>query len=204
MSEPGRRTQRIAEEKAAKRKKSNGRAVFEWVRDIVIAIIVAIIVLQFISPTFVDGRSMEPNLHDGDYLIVSKQSYGLFRGEPEYGDVVVVHTALLDDKGNDKLIIKRVIGLPGDVITIENGEVYVNGELQDASYTNDGVTNGSIHNLEVPEGYIFCLGDNRLNSKDSRSGDVGCIPEDAIVGKAVLRLLPFSDFGSIYNPYDDR
>ena len=180
------------------------RNILAWVRDIAIAVVVALVVIQFITPTVVDGSSMEPNLHHGDYLIMSKQSYGLFGGEPEYGDVVVVKTHLKDEKNHDKLIIKRVIGLPGDEITIENGDVYVNGEVQDDSYTKDQVTNGIIEGLVVPENSIFCLGDNRLNSKDSRSSEVGCISEDDIVGKVVLRLLPLDKIGTIFNPYDEK
>ena len=180
------------------------RNILAWVRDIGIAVVVALVLIQFVTPTIVDGSSMEPNLHDGDYLIMSKQSYGILGGEPEYGDVVVVHTHLKDEKNHEKLIIKRVIGLPGDEITIENGTVYVNGQAQDDSYTKDQVTNGIIEGLIVPEGSIFCLGDNRLNSKDSRAADVGCISEDDIVGKVVLRLLPLNKLGTIYNPYGEQ
>ena len=72
---------------------------------------------------------MEPGFSDGDYIIVSRQSYRLFGGEPETGDVIVAESSLKDDKGRDKLIIKRVIGVAGDVIAIDEGDVYVNGDL---------------------------------------------------------------------------
>lgn len=205
MNELGRRSKRIAEEKAARKEKnSKKRAAFEWIRDIVIAVMVALVVINFVTPTFVEGNSMEPNLHDGDYLIMSRQSYKLLGGEPEYGDIVVVRSSLEDEDGEEKLIIKRIIGLPGDEITIENGKVYVNGVEQDDSYTKDGVTDGAIEGLIVPDDSVFCLGDNRLNSKDSRSPSVGCIPMNDILGKVVFRILPISDFGFIYNPYDDE
>lgn len=185
------------------KEKSRRENLIGWVRDIGIAIIAAVVILQFVAPTVVSGDSMEPNLHNGDYLLMSKQSYGILGGDPEYGDVVVTHTHLKDEKNHEKLIIKRVIGLPGDRIDISGGKVYVNKEAIDDSYTRDGVTNGSISGLIVPEDSVFCLGDNRLNSKDSRNSEVGCIRVDDIVGKVILRVLPFDSFGSVFNPYEE-
>ena len=93
----------------------------EWIKDIIIAIVIALIVVQFIKPTIVKQSSMEPNFYENDYLFVSKQSYTF--GEPKRGDVVVVHSALLRENGDEKLLIKRVIGLPGDKIDISDGKV---------------------------------------------------------------------------------
>ena len=81
-----------------------------WIRDIAIALLLAVVILQFIKPTIVKESSMEPTLHNNDYILLSKQSYTLF-GEPQRGDIIVFHTALKTDTGREKLLIKRVIGL---------------------------------------------------------------------------------------------
>ena len=166
----------------------------EWIKDISIAVAVAIIIIQFIEPSRVYGISMLPNFEDRDYLVISKQAYS--RTLPERGDVVVFETELVDENGNDKNLIKRVIGLPGEKVTVSDGKVYINGEQLDDSYTLEGYTNGMVE-IVVPEGEVFCLGDNRLHSTDSRSYSVGCIPTDEIIGKVVFRLFPFSKFGLI-------
>ena len=178
-----------------------GRILLEWAKDIVIAIIIALIVMQFIKPTIVQQRSMEPNFYTNDYVLVSKQSYGLFRQTPKLGDVIIFATDQTTDKGEEKLLIKRVIGVPGDVITIRGGKVYINGEVIDDSYTADQFTTGDIVDLVVPENKVFCLGDNRGVSIDSRSSEIGFVDFDSIVGKAVFRLYPFSSMGRIKNPY---
>lgn len=165
--------------------------------------VVAVLVMQFIKPTIVRQRSMEPNFYTNDYLFVSKQSYKLFGGTPERGDVIVFRSGLETEKGEKKLLIKRVIGKPGDVITITAGKVYVNGEELDDSYTNDLYTNGEISDLIVPEDSLFCMGDNRLVSIDSRSPDVGFISYDSVVGKVVFRIYPFNKIGTIRNPYEE-
>ncbi len=174
----------------------------EWIKDILIAVVIAVVVIQFIKPTVVKQSSMEPNFYENDYLFVSKQSYKLF-GEPERGDVVVVHSSLVQDNGDEKMLIKRIIGLPGETIDIRDGQVYIDGEVLEEDYTKEGYTSGELENFTVPEGEYFCMGDNRRVSIDSRDPSVGCIPRDEIVGKVVLRLYPFSEFGIIKNPFDE-
>lgn len=171
----------------------------EWIKDIVIAIVIALIVVQFIKPTIVKESSMEPNFYENDYLFVSKQSYTF--SEPKRGDVVVVHSSLLQENGDEKLLIKRIVGLPGDEIDIADGKVYINGEELTEDYTKEGYTNGEISDFVVPDGEVFCMGDNRRVSIDSRSPEVGAIDVDEIVGKVVLRLYPFNKIGFIKNPY---
>ena len=174
----------------------------EWIKDIVLAIIIAVVVIQFIKPTIVKQSSMEPNFYENDYLFVSKQSYKLF-GEPQRGDVVVVHSSLTQENGDEKMLIKRIVGLPGETIDISEGKVYIDGEELQEDYTKEGVTSGEIDSLVIPEGEVFCMGDNRRVSVDSRDPSVGCIPIDDIIGKVVLRVYPFSEFGLIKNPYDE-
>ena len=164
----------------------------EWIRDLGIALIVGLIIIQFIKPTIVKEHSMEPTLEENNYIFLSKQAYTLF-GDPERGDIVVFHSDLrtVDDK--EKMLVKRIIGLPGDTVMITNGEVYINGEVLTEDYTKDGYTATEMEEITVPEGQVFAMGDNRQNSIDSRHSDVGCVPIDRIIGKAVLRLYPFSD-----------
>lgn len=177
-------------------------AVMEWVKGAAFAVCIAVVILQFIKPTIVQQRSMEPNFYTNDYLFISRQSYKLLRGKPELGDVIVFKTELKTDEGENKLLIKRVIGVPGDEISIKGGKVYVNGEILDDSYTNDQTTNGDVEKLVVPSDSVFCMGDNRLISIDSRSDALGCISYDDIIGKVVFRLFPFKRIGLIENPYD--
>ena len=161
----------------------------EFIKDVVIAVVVAVVILQFIKPTIVKESSMEPTLWENNYIILSKQAYNF--GEPERGDIVVFHTDLKTVDGKEKLLIKRVIGLPGETISIADGNVYIDGELLDEPYIKNPTT-GYIEELLIPEGEIFAMGDNREVSKDSRSEDVGCIDIDKILGKAVIRLYPFN------------
>ena len=165
----------------------------EWMKDILIAVIVAVIILQFIKPTFVKETSMLPTLQPNNFLFLSKQAYRF--GEPKHGDIIVFHTALKTAAGAEKLLIKRVIGLPGDTIRIEDGVVYRNGDALDETYTKDGTTSGYIEELVVPDDSLFVMGDNRLNSIDSRDPSVGCIKISSVYGKAVFRLFPFNEIG---------
>lgn len=174
----------------------------EWIKDIVIAVVVALIVIQFIRPNLVKESSMEPSFYENDYLFISKQSYKLF-GEPERGDVVVFHSHLTSETGQEKLLIKRVIGLPGETIDISEGKVYINGEELIEDYIKEGTTTGEVDSMVIPEDSLFCMGDNRRVSIDSRDPDVGCVRVDDIYGKAVFRAFPFSEFGIIKNPYDN-
>jgi len=169
----------------------------EWIIDIVIAILIASIILFFVKPTIVREHSMENTLHDGDYLFVSRQTYKLFGKEPMQGDIVVFESDLETVSGRNKYLIKRVIGVPGDVVKISDGTVYVNGVALDEPYTKDGYTASDMWEVEVPEGMLFCMGDNRQNSTDSRDSRVGCVPMDDLMGKAVFRIYPFNQIGSL-------
>lgn len=175
--------------------KINMKEVKEWMKDILIALIVAVIILQFIKPTFVKETSMTPTLQEYNFLFLSKQAYHF--GDPKQGDIIVFHTKLKTQSGDEKLLIKRVIGLPGDTINIADGVVSVNGKVLDEPYIKDGYTSGYIENLKVPEGSLFMMGDNRQNSTDSRDPSVGCVKISDVYGKAVFRLYPFNEIGTL-------
>ena len=167
----------------------------EWIKDIVIALVVGLLILQLVKPTIIKEHSMLPTLNENDYIFISKQSYRFH--EPERGDIIVFHTDLVQANGDEKLLIKRIIGLPGDEIAITGGAVYLNGELYEEDYTLDGYTASTMDPVTVPEDSLFVMGDNRQNSTDSRAEAVGFLDEDLIVGKAFFRLYPFNEIGAL-------
>lgn len=167
----------------------------EWIRDIAIAIVIALVITQFIKPTIVKEKSMQPTLYENNYVLLNKQAY-LF-GEPDYKDIVVFHSDLKTESGKEKLLIKRIIGLPGDTIQVMDGEVYKNDTILDEPYIKEQFTSGNVAEMEIPEGYMFVMGDNRQNSADSRDPSIGCVEIDQIVGKAFVKLYPFNDMGRI-------
>ena len=164
--------------------------------DILIAVCLAAAVLYFIRPTIVKQTSMEDTLHENDYMIMYRQAYK--KHGPERGDIIIFQSELVnEDSGKDKLLIKRVIGLPGDEIMISDGMVYINGESYNEDYLKDGYTPAfeippEGETYTVPDGTYFCMGDNRLGSVDSRRNEVGVVPAETIKGKVVIRLFPFN------------
>lgn len=187
-------------EPVAKTPKDVKRGEFkEWMKSIIIAAFLAVIIMQLIVPTVVKEHSMEPSFYGGDYLIVSKISYKI--GDPKRGDVIIFKSDIPlsneDPNGSKKLLIKRVIGLPGDVINIHDYKVFVNGEELNEPYINDGGTPGDVRDYTVPKGEYFVMGDNRTVSIDSRRSEVGPVDKDRIVGKAIVRLYPFDRIGVV-------
>ncbi len=159
----------------------------------VIIIIVVVVIRSFIiTPVVVSGSSMEPNLNNGDLLLVRKIGYN--SSTIERFDIIIIK------EGNEE-IIKRIIGLPKEHISYKNNKLYVNDELVEETYsfrdTNDFNLEEICTCTSIPEGKYLVLGDNRPISKDSRT--IGLIDEEDIVGKAVIRIWPITKIGSIYN-----
>lgn len=156
-----------------------------WIKELVqtVLMIVAIYTLLNLAlPRYmVEGSSMEPNFHNGQRLFVSRVAYML--DKPARGDVVVIRNPKRED-GED--LIKRVIGLPGETVTIEFGEVYINGQLISEPYI-ETPENHSGEFVLGPDEY-FVLGDNRTNSRDSY--DFGPITREKIVGRAWISYWP--------------
>lgn len=159
----------------------------ELIQSLVIAAVLAFLIITFVAQSFVvDGRSMEPTLHDGERLFVNKFIYRFH--PPERGDIIV-----FSPRGDtDKKYIKRVIGLPGETIEIKDGETYVNGELIKEEYINES-TDGDFGTYKVPEESVFVMGDNRNHSADSRYPSiVGYVEYNSIAGKAFWVYWPIN------------
>lgn len=160
-------------------------------RDILETLLLSVVLFFLINAVSarikIDGSSMEPNLHNGEFVIVSKLNYRF--GEPERGDVVVFDYP----KNITQEYIKRVIGLPGETIRVEDGTVFVNGQPLKEPYVSDPPAyEGS---WKVPEEALFVLGDNRNNSSDSH--DWGVVPEKNLIGEALLIYWPPPSWGLV-------
>ena len=166
------------------------REIKGFVRDVIIAIIISVAVLFCVSPSQVKEHSMQPTVNDGDVVLLNK----VFYGEPKKGDIIVFNSELKDDKGKNMKLIKRVIGLEGDKITIKDGFVYVNGSMIEEKYIYQ-TTTGEVENYVVPKGKVYVLGDHREVSRDSRQ--LGAIDKKSIVGKAFFRIFPLKKMGRI-------
>jgi signal peptidase I len=173
--------------------------IFDLLKTIVFVIVLAFLIRFFIfQPFVVQGISMEPTLHNSEYLIVDRLSYRF--SEPHRGDVVVFPAP-----DNSKVdYIKRIIGLPGEEVKITDNHVYINNILIDEKYLpNDFKTlvnnkEGEALDKIVGPNELFVMGDNRENSYDSRF--FGVIKKDSVVGKAWLILFPFKNLGKVYEP----
>jgi signal peptidase I len=167
--------------------------VRSWLRELLEAVLPALVIVLVVNiflaqATRVEGQSMDPNLHDNERLIIEKVSYR-FRS-PQRGDIIVLRRP---QRSVDPLI-KRVIGLPGETVTIRDAMVYIDGEPLSEPYL-DQPTWGSMEPVVVPENHVFVMGDNRRSSNDSRA--FGVVPIDDIVGRAWLRYWPPSEFGPV-------
>jgi signal peptidase I len=161
----------------------------EYLESIVIALVLALIIRTFLfQPFYIPSGSMEPTLQIGDRIIVSKFSY--YFSEPKRGDITVFKYPL--DPKRD--FIKRVIGLPGDVVGIKDSQLYLNGMIVPEPYVLHQEY-GDFGPVVVPEQYFFVLGDNRNNSQDSRNW--GFVPKKKLVGKAQVIFWPFNRAGTI-------
>lgn len=157
--------------------------VLSWVKTILLALILAGAVNSFlIVNAEVPTGSMENTIMAGDRILALRTSYWF--DEPQEGDVAIFRYP--DDPTGETLYVKRIIGAEGDVILVEGGEVYVNGEMLTEEYIAE-MTAGDFGPIVVPEDSYFMMGDNRNHSLDSRYWDNPFVHEDEILGKVVLR-----------------
>jgi signal peptidase I len=156
---------------------------------VVPALIIALLIHLFVAQaTRVYGQSMEPNLRENQRLVIEKVSYYLHG--PRRGDVIVLH----DPAGSSELLIKRVVALAGERVTVGQGRVFVDGVALNEPYLAQA-TDGPEHSWTVPPLSVFVMGDNRDASRDSRS--FGPVPIGDVVGHAAFRYWPLSNFGPL-------
>ena len=161
--------------------------VVAWCRTLVSAVVYATLIVTFVAQVArVEGQSMAPTLANEDRLIVNKLAYVL--GSPQKGDIVM----LLYPMDPDKSFVKRVIAEAGDTVSIEEGQVYVNGvALADDFVSPEYRSHDDEEPQYIPEGHYYVLGDHRNNSSDSR--DWGVVPKKYITGKVQLRWWPLPE-----------
>ena len=185
------------EEPDEEKKRPFAADLFDWAEALVYALAMLVVISAFfIRLSGVVGSSMYPTLEDGDQLLISAFGYS----QPERGDIVV----LMADGFMEKPLVKRVVGVGGDTVEVDSltNTVYVNGQAIYEPYINQlnepmftGDMNGP---FTVPEGQVFVMGDNRNGSSDSRKlMDIGPIPYEKIVGKAIFRVFPFGRMGKV-------
>lgn len=175
--------------------KSTKSTVLSYVIWVGAVVLLAWFLITFVAQrTDVNGTSMVPTLEDGDQLICDKISYRFH--DPERFDIIIFPYKYQ----KNTYFIKRVIGLPGETVRIDyDGNIYINGEILDEKYGLEEMTYPGIAEQEITLGddEYFVLGDNRNVSEDSRYPDVGLIKREDIIGRAWLRIYPFSKFGLI-------
>jgi len=174
-------------------------AIFDFLQSVVVVMAVMVMIYLFImSPQEISGQSMDPNFHNGEYILTNKIEYKI--GDPKRGDIVIFKSP----RNKEIDYIKRVIGLPGETIRLSNSTFFINGKKLDEPYLAPTVyTFGGSYLAEntdivVPPGKYFVSGDNRPHSSDSR--EFGPIAKEDFIGKALLRYWPFSRLGLITRP----
>ena len=179
-------------EKGAGQKVDMKKEILSWVFYIAFVLVLTWVIITFVGQrTRVDGRSMMNTLHDGDNLIVEKLSYRF--SDPKRFDIIV-----FPPTGKKEYYIKRIIGLPGETVQIdENGNIYINGELLEENYGAETIQNPgrAAKPITLGDDEYFVMGDNRNNSKDSRSEEVGNVKRSQIIGRAWLRIWPLNKIG---------
>jgi len=168
--------------------------ILSLLRDIAISVVLAIVLIVFIyQPVKVEGTSMMPGLTDQERIFINKYEYKLGVGAIERGDLVVFHFPL----DRSQSYIKRIIGIPGDLVQIDDGAVLVNGEKLNEPYVPDEYRDQiAVPKQRVPPGKYFVLGDHRSSSNDSRVW--GFVDRTDIYGKAVFVYWPPDKIGRVH------
>ena len=184
--------QNIAEDEVEKMKGAHYWRMLDTVVYILVVVMIALSIRCLIfEPIRVEGDSMHPTLLHKEHMIVEKVSYWF--NKPERGNIVICYYP-----GYKESCVKRVIGLPGETVSVKNGTVFINGAaLDESDYWNDFIED-DFEPVTVPENHYFVMGDNRNASKDSRSASVGSIPMEKIIGRVRGVMLPVKNFRLIH------
>ncbi len=170
------------------------KEIISFIVELLVIMLIVTAVIRYVGQvTKVSGSSMESTLSDGDRLIIDKISYRF--SDPERFDIVVFPY----EYEEKTYYIKRIIGLPGETIWLNDGNIYINGEILEEDYGLETFTNAGIaaEPITLGENEYFLMGDNRNNSKDSRDPLVGVVSGDTFIGKAVFRIWPLNKIGSL-------
>ncbi|HET7479641.1 MAG TPA: signal peptidase I [Rubrobacteraceae bacterium] len=169
-------------------KARRGRSAFDLLLVLFLAFAFMFgVVRPFVAEVFlIPSESMVPTLKVGDSVLALKLAYRIT--DPQRGDVAVFR----DPEGD--LVIKRIVGLPGDTVAVRDGVLYVNGERKKESYVDYELTDSTFYGPDkVPPGHVYVMGDNRSNSRDSR--DYGAVPEEDLLGRVVMKVAPVGEAG---------
>lgn len=184
----------MKEEAMAPEEKKRAAAAYEWTEAAIFALVCVVLVFTFLFRIVgVDGESMQNTLMDRDRLILTHNFY-----TPARGDIVVIN------RYTSEPLVKRIIALGGDTIDIDPDTqmVFINGEQIEEPYLDCKTPPMEFTGpYTIPAGYVFVMGDNRVNSHDSRSSDICAVKVKDIMGKAVFRIWPLPDIGGLYK-YD--
>jgi len=170
-----------------KGRSGTARFIIDLLETLILSVVLFLAINAVSARNRVDGFSMEPTLHTGEFVIVNKLAYRL--GDPTISDVIVFHYP----RDPEQEYIKRVIGLPGDHVRIQDGQVYVNDQSIEEPYISTPPAYQS--DWVVPEDSLFVLGDNRNNSSDSHTW--GPVPMDNVIGKAFFVYWPPDRWGLV-------
>ena len=171
--------------------------IVEIVSTVVFVIAVTVLFDLAIPRSLVDGHSMEPTFHGDDRLVVSRLHYLL--GAPDRGDIVVFNSLVPSEAERGVMLIKRVIGLPGDTVELRDQQVHINGEALNETYIKEAcrLSRCPDNSWQLGEYEYFVMGDNRNNSRDSRR--FNAVPLQKIVGQVIFRYWPLMSIGIIPN-----
>lgn len=161
--------------------------IIDLIKLLVVVVVILFLMIYIVSVTQVVGNSMYSTLEDGDVLILNKFKYRFF--DIKRGDIISL------ENDDTKYLIKRVIGLPGDSISIKDNTLYINGEVYIENYLEEGLVYddfelSSLGYDVIPDDMYFVLGDNRADSVDSR--EIGLISKDDVIGKISFRIWPLN------------
>ena len=192
--------QKKKEKKEKKEKKAKEKSAWSFIKETVIIIVVALAIAIVLKSFIIDTRiiptvSMYPTVEAGDRLIMSRLAY-IGDKTPQRGDIIVFDAPAEFDSKDD--FLKRVIGLPGEMVEIKDGQVFIDGVALEEDYIS-APPNYIYGPVTVPEGHYFVLGDNRNQSQDSHAWSFPFVPEEDIKGKALALYWPLSRLGSLYD-----